>query len=167
MDLAQIKILVTDVDGVMTDGRIILDDRGVETKLFNVQDGAGIKYLERAGIKTAIITGRYSLVVKHRAKELKIKDVFQGCKNKIPALEQLAKKYRLKYKEICYIGDDLPDIPIMKLVGYPVAVYNARPEVKRYARYITKVPGGYGAIREVTDKILRAQKKWPRLLKRY
>ncbi|MCK4908789.1 MAG: HAD-IIIA family hydrolase [Planctomycetes bacterium] len=167
MSLKQIKMMIMDVDGVLTNGQIALDDRGIEIKMFYVHDGSGIKYLQRVGLKTAIITARRSRAVTHRARDLGIKDVYQNYKNKVPALRKLLKKYRLKSREVCYLGDDLPDIPVMKLVGYPVAVRNARPEVKKCARYITRRNGGDGAVREMVEKILRAQRKWKLILHRY
>lgn len=165
--LTKIKMVIMDVDGVLTDGRMILNDKGIETKIFNTYDGAGVVYLQRAGLKTAIITGRYSKAVTYRAKELGINEVYQNAKNKTEALDKLMKKNKLTPEQICYIGDDLPDIPVMRLAGYAVAVCNARPEVKKYAHYITKLCGGYGAVRELSEKILKAQNKWKMILARY
>ncbi len=163
----EIKIVIIDVDGVLTDGKIILDANGNESKSFYVQDGTGITYLHRAGIKTAIISGRESKAVVHRAKELCIEDVYQGIHNKIEAYEKILKKHRIKDNETCYIGDDLIDLPILRRVGFSVAVPNAPLELKRSVSYVTSAPGGYGAIREVTEKILKSQGKWDMIISRY
>jgi len=165
--LNEIKIVIIDVDGVLTDGKIILDANGSESKSFYVQDGTGITYLHRAGIKTAIISGRESKAVVHRAKELCIEDVYQGIHNKIEAYEKILKKHRIKDNETCYIGDDLIDLPILRRVGFSVAVPNAPLELKRSVSYVTSAPGGYGAIREVTEKILKSQGKWDMIISRY
>ena len=156
-----------DVDGVLTDGMIMLDADGKESKVFYVQDGTGITYLHRAGIKTAIISGRKSEAVEHRAKELCIEDIYQGVHNKIEAYEKILKKHELKDNETCYIGDDLIDLPILKRVGFSVAVPNASLELKGNVSYVTNAPGGYGAIREVTEKILKSQGKWDKIISRY
>lgn len=167
MNLQSIKMLILDVDGVLTNGEIILDDRGVQAKIFNVHDGAGIRYLIQSGIRVALVTGRNSRAVKHRAKELGVTDVYQGVKDKTRVFKKIKQRHHLKDSEICCAGDDLLDIPLMKRVGYAVAVKNARPEVKRYADYITRQSGGEGAVREMAEKILKAQKKWAKILKRY
>lgn len=160
-------MVIMDVDGVLSDGGIILDSLGTENKVFNVYDGAAIAYLHYAGIKTAIITGRRSKPVSYRAKELGILEVHQDTLQKVKALNKILIKYKLSPDEICYIGDDLPDIPVMKRVGFAVAVRNARPEVRKYAHDITRTNGGKGAVREVTEKILKAQKKWKLILQCY
>ena len=163
----EIKIVIIDVDGVLTDGRIMLDANGNESKTFYVQDGTGITYLHRAGIKTAIVSGRESKAVAHRAKELGIEDVYQGIHNKIEAYEKILKKHKIKDNEVCYIGDDLIDLPILRRVGFSVAVPNAVLEVKESVSYVTSAPGGYGAIREVAEKILKSQGKWDMVVSRY
>lgn len=162
-----VKIVIIDVDGVLTDGKIMLDAKGNESKVFYVQDGTGITYLHRAGIKTAIISGRKSMAVEHRAKELCIEDVYQGVHNKIEAYENILKKHKIKDNETCYIGDDLIDLPILRRAGFSVSVPNASLEVKRNVSYVTNAPGGYGAIREVTEKILKSQGKWDKIISRY
>lgn len=156
-----------DVDGVLSDGGIILDSRGNENKVFNVYDGAGIAYLHYAGIKTAIITGRRSKTVSYRAKELGILEVHQNTLQKVNALNKILVKYKLSPNEVCYIGDDLPDIPVMKKAGFAVAVRNARTEVRKYAHYVTRLNGGKGAVREVAEKILKTQNKWKLILGKY
>ncbi len=165
--IKNIKILVMDVDGVMTDGRIILGTGNSELKFFDARDGVGIKYLQRVGIDVAIITGRESEVVKMRAEELGINLIYQNAKMKIEAYQDLKKKTGFEDKQIAYIGDDLPDIPVMKKVGFAVAVANCSDETKEAAHYVTKNQGGKGAIREVTDLIIKLQQKWGKIMERY
>lgn len=162
-----IKFLILDVDGVLTDGSIILDNEGNEFKSFHVRDGHGIKMLIRAGIQVAIITGRHSKVVERRAHELGITEVFQGCYNKRVAYKQLAEKYSLKDKEIAYIGDDIVDIPLLKRSGFSVAVADTDDEVKAVAMMITKKRGGRGAVREVCDYLLKAKGLWQNIIDEY
>lgn len=161
----KIKLLICDVDGVLTDGRIIYDGEGREIKNFDVQDGLGIVLLKKCGLQTAIISARKSSVVAQRAKELKIDHVFTGVFPKISAYEQLIKKLKIKDSEVCFVGDDLPDLGILKRVGLAVTVSNGVDEVKKVAHYITRKHGGRGAVREVADKILKAQGFWPKILK--
>ncbi|GJQ58758.1 MAG: haloacid dehalogenase [Candidatus Scalindua sp.] len=162
-----IKMVIFDVDGVFSDGKIVVNSDGIESKNFYVQDGTGITYLQRAGIKTAIISGRKSKVVEYRAKELSIDDVFLGVQRKIEAYETLLEKYKLDDHETCYIGDDLIDLPVLRRVGFSVAVPNARQEVKECASYVTVADGGHGAIREVVEKILKSQGKWESIIEKY
>ena len=162
-----IKLLILDVDGVLTDGSIILDNGNNEYKAFHVRDGHGIRMLTHAGIKIAIITGRYSKVVERRAHELGITDVFQKCLKKKAAYAQLLKQHSLKDHEVAYVGDDIIDAPIMAVVGLPVAVADAADEAKKYALMITKNRGGRGAVREITDFILKAKGLWKRIFDEY
>ena len=162
-----IKFLILDVDGVLTDGSIILDNEGNEFKSFHVRDGHGIKMLMRAGIKVALITGRYSKVVDRRAHELGITEVFQKCRDKRIAYSQLAEKYSLNDNEIAYIGDDIIDIPLLKRSGFPVVVADADDEVKAVAKMITKKVGGRGAVREVCDFLLKAKGLWQDIINGY
>jgi len=162
-----IKLLILDVDGVLTDGSIILDDHGNEYKAFHVRDGHGIKMLHQAGIKVAIITGRHSKVVERRAQELGITEVFQKCLNKKVAYSRLMRQYSLQDREVAYIGDDIIDAPIMAVVGLPVAVADAAEEAKRFALMTTKNRGGRGAVREVTDIILKAKGVWEDMFDEY
>lgn len=162
-----IKFLILDVDGVLTDGSIILDNEGNEFKSFHVRDGHGIKMLMRAGIKVALITGRYSKVVDRRAHELGITEVFQKCRDKRIAYSQLAEKYSLNDNEIAYIGDDIIDIPLLKRSGFPVVVADADDEVKAVAKMITKKEGGRGAVREVCDFLLKAKGLWQDIINGY
>ncbi|MCX5717865.1 MAG: HAD-IIIA family hydrolase [Nitrospirae bacterium] len=162
-----IKLLILDVDGVLTDGSIILDNRGNEFKAFHVRDGHGIKMLVRAGIRVAIITGRSSKVVERRAKELGIAEVYQKCYNKIEAYTQIKKKFSLKDNDIAYIGDDIVDLPLLKRVGLSFAVADSPEEVKAHASAVTKNRGGRAAAREVTDIILKAKGLWNKVIDGY
>ena len=161
------KLLILDVDGVLTDGSIILDNEGNEFKSFHVRDGHGIKMLVRAGITVAIITGRQSKVVERRAQELGISEVFQRCHDKRVAYKQLIEKYSVKDDEIAYIGDDIVDICLLKKAGLSVAVAEAEDEVKEAALMITKHRGGRGAVREVCDFLLKAKGLWKGIIDEY
>ena len=150
-----IKLIAFDVDGVFTDGRIYISDAGVESKAFHTQDGHGIRQILEVGIKVAVISGRKSQAVSMRMEELSIEDVYLGCKNKEATFQALLKKYSIRAMESAFVGDDIPDVKILKVVGLPIAVANARSEVKEIAKYITKNTGGSGAIREITDLLLK------------
>jgi len=165
----RIKLLLMDCDGVMTDGRIMLLENGDEQKTFNVRDGHGIVLFHRAGLKTGIISGRSSSFVQKRAWELGMPQefVWQGCHNKIETFEDVLIRAQLEASEVAFVGDDLTDIPIMQRVGLAVAVADAEEETKRAAHHLTERSGGHGAVREVTDLILKAQGKWDNLMKRY
>jgi 3-deoxy-D-manno-octulosonate 8-phosphate phosphatase (KDO 8-P phosphatase) len=154
---SKIKLMAFDVDGVMTDGSITLDENGVEYKTFNVKDGQGLVRMVESGFITAIITARNNGTVTHRAKSLNITEVCQGQKNKLPALEKLVKKYNLSFEQVSYMGDDLPDICILKKVGLSVCPNDAVAEVRQTADYITVKSGGKGAVRELCDFILDSQ----------
>ncbi len=158
--LKSIKLLVLDVDGVLTRGEIAIISDGTEMRLFNSQDGVGLMVAHQAGLQTAIITGRATEAVRKRAEEVKITHIVMGTFSKLQPLLELCEKLGLSPKEVAYIGDDVPDIPPMKRVGFAVAVANAVDEVKRAAHYITERAGGEGAVREVIELILRAQGKW-------
>ncbi len=151
---ADLKILLLDVDGVLTDGGIILIGRNQEAKRFNVQDGMGIRLAQSVGIRVGIITSRSSDVVNRRAKELNIDEVFQGAKRKTDVLDQLLDSNNIKSSQAAYIGDDIQDIPIMKRVGMPVAVQNAVSAVKECSCYVTQAKGGHGAVREAIEWFL-------------
>ncbi len=166
-ELKRITLVVMDVDGVLTDGRIILGTNGQEFKCFNVKDGHGVVLLHRAGIKTALITGRRSEAVQIRAQELGIALVFQDCKDKLETYEELKAATGAQDQEIAYIGDDLVDIPIMRRVGVAVAVADAHPQVKEVAHLVTQAPGGRGAVRELAELILKVQGKWEETTRRY
>jgi len=162
-----IRLLVLDVDGVLTDGGIILDNQGNELKSFHVRDGHGIKMLIHSGIHVAIITGRSSKVVVLRAKELGITDVLQKCHDKRTAYKGLLEKYSLDDREVAYIGDDIVDLPLLKRAGLPVAVADAVDEVKSSAVFVTENRGGRGAVREVIEFILKAKGLWKEILNGY
>ena len=165
--LKKIKMLILDVDGVMTDGGIIMDSDGRELKKFNVRDGHGLKLLQRYGIKVAILTGRQSEVVKYRAKDLEIKDVYQKVFNKKEVFEKILMKHKLSADEVAYMGDDIIDIPVLKRVGFSAAVADAVDVVKKSVDYITKNTGGHGAVRELCEMILQAQGKWEEVAAKY
>lgn len=167
MPAESVKLVICDVDGVLTDGRVGIDSQGREFKQFSVIDGTGIKYLQRAGLEVGMLSGRPSEVVTHRARELGIAIVQSGILDKRPALEEILKRAGRRPAELCYIGDDLIDIPCLRLAGYPVAVSNAHPEVIKVAEYVTQAPGGKGAVREVAEVILKAQGQWESILGRY
>lgn len=163
----RIKLLVLDVDGVLTDGRIIYGNYGDELKNFDVNDGLGITLVKRSGIKCVILTAKKSRVVTRRAKELRIDRVYQGFHYKIEAFRKIRKRFRVKDEEICFVGDDVIDIPPLKRVGLAVCPPNAMEEVKPFAHLMTKKNGGHGAVREVCDFILKAQGKWGEVTARY
>jgi 3-deoxy-D-manno-octulosonate 8-phosphate phosphatase (KDO 8-P phosphatase) len=162
-----VKLLILDVDGVLTDGRIVIDDRGVETKCFDVRDGHGIKLLKRAHIEVAIITGRQSQVVSHRARELGIDSVYQNIHDKLEVYKAILKEKGLKDGDVGFVGDDIVDLPLLKRVGFSVVVADGIEELKPYADYVSRNKGGRGAVREISELILKAQGKWPELMERY
>ena len=162
--LKKIKVVAMDVDGVLTDGRIIMDSNGVETKNFDVQDGFGIVFLKKCGIKTAIISARESGVVAHRAKDLKIDKTYVGVYPKLGAYESMLKEFKVQDEEVCFIGDDLADLCFMERCGVAIAVANAVFEVKQIADHVTNKKGGRGAVREAIELILKAQGLWDKKL---
>ena len=162
-----IRALVLDVDGVLSDGRITYDSQGREMKSFHVRDGAAIKWLQRAGIEVAIITGRTSAPVKVRAKELGIQSVIQGALRKLPAFEKILKQTGLSARAVAYMGDDLLDLPILRRVGLSAAPADAVPEVRAEVDLITRAKSGRGAVRELAELLLKTQGHWPKLMKRY
>jgi 3-deoxy-D-manno-octulosonate 8-phosphate phosphatase (KDO 8-P phosphatase) len=161
------KLLILDVDGVLTDGRIILDSEENELKSFHVRDGHGIKMLIKVGIQVAIVTGRYSVVVTRRAQELGIAEVYQRCHIKTVALDHILEKFGLREEEVAYMGDDIVDIPIFRRVGLSIAVNDAADEAKEHAIMITRERGGKGAVREVCDFLLKAKGLWEPLIGEY
>jgi len=163
----KIKLLVLDVDGVLTSGQIIFGRDGELMKKFHAQDGLGITLAHKMGLNVAIITGRESQMVKLRSAELNIKDVYQGAMSKTQALAELMVKYNLTLDQVAYVGDDLNDLPVMIRVGLPCAVANAAPEVKQYAQLVTDQVGGNGAVREVIEYILKSQDKWESIINDY
>lgn len=156
--LSAIRLVVFDVDGVFTDGRFYLSDDGVESKSFHTQDGYGIRQLLGAGIAVAIISGRRSGAVEKRMQELGVRHVFQGCKDKVRVFEELLTQLDLREENSAYVGDDIPDLHMLRSVALPIAVSNAVAEVKNACTYITTAPGGRGAVREVCNLILGSAK---------
>ncbi|MEE3236235.1 MAG: HAD-IIIA family hydrolase [Pseudomonadota bacterium] len=153
---ANLKLVGFDIDGVFTDGRFYLSDDGIESKSFFTQDGFGIRQLMNAGIQVAVISGRQSIAVDRRMAELGVKYVEQGCKDKVMAFDTVADELGVRHEETAYVGDDVPDIKLLKHVGFAIAVANAVPEVKSIANAVTIAMGGAGAVREVCDRILSA-----------
>ncbi len=162
-----IKIIVMDVDGVLTDGRIVLDDNGVEYKFFDVKDGHMIHIALDAGIRVAWISGRYSEVTKKRADQLKIVDLFQNQHKKIEALKNIKNKYSYEYKNMAYIGDDLIDIPPMIVCGFSACPNDAVEDVKRVADYVSAYNGGRGAVRDIMEFIFKKLDLWDSVLEKY
>jgi 3-deoxy-D-manno-octulosonate 8-phosphate phosphatase (KDO 8-P phosphatase) len=160
----RIKLVLMDCDGVMTDGRLWLTPEGDEQKVFDVRDGQGISLCHRAGLKTGIISGRRSSAVEWRAEDLKMSYVRQFAKDKIKALDEILKEADLSEDECAYIGDDLGDVSVMLRVELAVAVADAVAETKHAAHYVTRLPGGRGAVREVCELILKAQGRWEELM---
>lgn len=165
--IKDIKMLAMDVDGVLTDGSVFYDGNGIEGIFFSVQDGSAIKWLHRAGLQTAIITGRDTDALRHRVNVLSIPYVFKGIKIKKEAYNRLKELSGLEDKHIAYAGDDLHDLPVMRSAGFSFAVKNAREEVKKQADYITAASGGEGAIREIAEIILKKQGHWDAITRRY
>ncbi|MDD4954262.1 MAG: HAD hydrolase family protein [Candidatus Omnitrophica bacterium] len=162
-----IKLLLLDVDGVLTDGRIIYDSRGHDMKFFDVHDGMGVYLLYKSGINTILVTAKGSKAIKPRARDMRVAEVFADVSPKTIVLDKIMRKYRVRQEEICFVGDDLVDLCLMKKVGFPVAVFNAAPEIKKTAAYITFKEGGRGAVREIAEFILKAQDKWQEALRVY
>lgn len=152
---AKIKIAIFDVDGVMTDGGLIYDQDGKEYKVFNAKDGQGLVMLKRAGIKTVVITAKESYMVEKRFTDLGFTRIYQGQKNKEHALDEVVDDYELKFDEVAYMGDDLPDLCVLRKVGLPSCPKDAVPEVIKASRFVTNRLGGHGAVRELCDLILR------------
>ncbi len=153
----KIKLAIFDIDGVMTDGRLYFDPQGNELKVFHVHDGLGIKLLQASGVQVAVITSRQSDVVEQRLKSLGVKYIYQGQHNKYPAFQQLITDLQLTAEQVAYVGDDLPDLPIIQRVGLGIAVANARAIIKQHAVWQTTTVGGKGAVREVCEFIMQAQ----------
>jgi 3-deoxy-D-manno-octulosonate 8-phosphate phosphatase (KDO 8-P phosphatase) len=159
-----IELLVTDVDGVLTDGAVVLDDRGIETKQFHVRDGLAFSLWHRAGKQAAILSGRTSAAVGRRARELGIGRVFQGHDEKVIPFRLLIDQLGLAEGQVCYVGDDLPDLPVLRSAGLAVCPADAAFEVKEAAHFVSGVPGGRGVIREIVELILKSQGKWNELI---
>jgi 3-deoxy-D-manno-octulosonate 8-phosphate phosphatase (KDO 8-P phosphatase) len=162
-----ITLLLTDVDGVLTDGQIILDNQGIEAKSFHVRDGMGIKLWQKAGYQFGMLTLRSTQSLKVRAAELGIEILRQGVPDKLTALKQILAELRLTRDRVCYMGDDLPDLPAIRTVGLGIAVADAATEVCQGAHYTTQRRGGDGAVREVIELILKAQSRWSDVIQTY
>jgi 3-deoxy-D-manno-octulosonate 8-phosphate phosphatase (KDO 8-P phosphatase) len=164
---AKIKLILLDVDGVLTDGGIIIDDRGVESKRFDVRDGQGITLLIHSGIKVGLLTGRYSNIVRRRAKELGVTIVHQDVQDKAEIYERIRRKIGLKDEQIAYVGDDILDVPVLRKAGLAIAVKDGWPGLRVEVDYVTETKGGKGAVREVSELVLKAQSAWEGLRRRY
>ena len=164
---ARVKLLLMDCDGVLTDGRITLLENGDEQKSFHTRDGHGIVLLHRAGLNSGIISGRTSSLVERRARELGMRYVRQGTWDKVKDFDELLAEAGVTDHEVAFVGDDVTDIPLMQRSALAVAVADAAPETIAAAHYVTQLPGGHGAVREVTELILKAQGRWSELMKRY
>ena len=156
-----------DVDGVLTDGGIVMNNRGEEIKRFDVRDGHGIRLLLRAGVQIGLITGRASKVVSHRAKDLGIRMLYQRVYNKLEVYEKIKRRARLKDHEIAFAGDDIVDLPVLRKVGLAMTVKDCWGELKRQVDYVTAAEGGRGAVREMVELLLKAQDKWEEITRRY
>lgn len=162
-----IELILSDVDGVLTNGGILFDNQGIELKQFHVRDGLGIRLWERAGYKFGILTARSSHIVKVRAAELGISIVRQGFEEKWPVAETVLQELRLAPASLCYIGDDLGDIPVIRRAGLGATVADGANEAKAVAGYVTQSRGGYGAARELVELILKAKGLWEEIVSRY
>jgi len=160
-----IRLLILDVDGVLTDGRLYFDAQGEPLKVFHVRDGHGIKMAQRAGIEVALLSGRRSEAAFHRATELGIDRFFQGLRDKLAAMKEIEAALQIRLQEVAVVGDELVDLPIMARAGLAVAVADAVPEVLAAAHWVTTNPGGRGAVREVCDLLLKAQGKWEEIIR--
>ena len=167
MRASSVRLLLVDCDGVLTDGRITLGGEGDEQKSFNVRDGHGLVLLHRAGLRSGIISGRTSSAVERRARELGVTYLHQGSWNKIVEFEKVLAEAGLEASEVAYVGDDVVDIPLLLRCGLAVAVADATEETREAAHYVTTLPGGHGAVREVAELILKARGSWTELMKRY
>ena len=163
----KVRLLITDVDGVLTDGRIFLGPDGPAGAFFCVHDGTAVKYLRRVGIETAFLSGRESEAVAARARMLDVTLIAQGAKIKMDAYRVLRERAGVTDEQTAYVGDDLPDVPVMRQVGLAIAVANAMPEVREVAHMVTERCGGDGALREVAEFILKAQDLWRNIMARY
>jgi YrbI family 3-deoxy-D-manno-octulosonate 8-phosphate phosphatase len=162
-----IELILSDVDGVLTDGGIWYDNQGVELKGFHIRDGLGIKLWQRAGFKFGVLTARTSHIVKLRAGELGIDIVRQGFEDKLPVTKEILRERGLEPEQVCYIGDELTDLPVIRFVGLGVAVGDAAEEVRAAAAHTTRLTGGHGAVRELVETILKAKGRWDDVIQRY
>lgn len=165
--IRKIKLLLLDLDGVLTDGGILLDGRGDEVKRFDVRDGHGIRLAQRAGIRVGIISGRSAKSARHRARELGIELFFQGINDKLTIYEKIKRTTRLDDAEIAYMGDDMVDLPLLRRVGLAIGVGDGWPALKGHIHYMTRALGGRGAVREIVELLLKTQGKWKKVTARY
>lgn len=163
----QIDLLLMDVDGVLTDGSIVYSDSGAETKAFHVRDGGAVKLWTLAGKTAGILSGRKSTIVERRARETGVSLVLQGVDNKGAAFETLLREQNLRPEQVCFVGDDIVDLPVLRRCGLAVVVADGCPEARAHAHYVTRTPGGRGAIREVVEWLLRAQGRWQEVVGRF
>jgi 3-deoxy-D-manno-octulosonate 8-phosphate phosphatase (KDO 8-P phosphatase) len=168
---ARVRLLLMDVDGVLTDGRLINvpgpTGKMIETKAFDSQDGIALQWLNWHGVQTGVISGRMSPATEERARQVHMTYVYQGHIEKIPVLEEIFGESGVSPEQVAYMGDDLTDVVVMRRVGLAIATANARPEVKKFAHYVTAAPGGHGAVREIVELILTAQGRWAEILRKY
>lgn len=162
-----IECILSDVDGVLTDGGIVFDNQGIEAKSFHVRDGLGIKLWQRAGYTFGILTARTSHIVKVRSAELGIDIVRQGFEEKLSIAQQVIAELKLQPEQVCYIGDDLTDLPVMRHVGWAVGVADAVDEIREHANLVTQAPGGRGAVRELVEYLLKEKGRWEELIRHY
>ncbi|MFN7065626.1 MAG: KdsC family phosphatase [Aquificaceae bacterium] len=171
MDLKEkalrVRLLLLDVDGVLTDGRLYYTSKGEEIKVFHVRDGLGIKLAQKAGLRVGVISGRRSNALLNRLEELKIEEVHLGYNHKLPLLEDMLKRLSLSFEETAFIGDDYVDLPLLKRVGFPVLVADAPKELKKYALYTTSARGGEGAVREAIEFLLKLREQWEEVIRDY
>lgn len=166
-DWSKVRAIIMDADGTLTDGGIFIDDRGTEFKRFDVRDGLGISLWHRAGGRTGVITGRKGLALTHRMRELGIGVWEQGISNKVGAFDRIISRLGVARSECVFLGDDLPDLAVMRVAGVPVAVADSPAEIKSVAQHVTAARGGHGAVRELIETVLRAQAKWDLLVAQY
>jgi YrbI family 3-deoxy-D-manno-octulosonate 8-phosphate phosphatase len=162
-----IRLILSDVDGVLTDGRLVYGNAGIESKAFHIRDGQGIRLWQQNGLHFGIVTARSSEVVKRRAEELDIAIVRQGAHDKLAAVREITTEHGLSLHAVCYIGDDLPDLAPLQSVGLGVAVADAAEEVRQAATYVTSQPGGRGAVRELVELILKNTNRWDTTIRKY
>jgi 3-deoxy-D-manno-octulosonate 8-phosphate phosphatase (KDO 8-P phosphatase) len=164
---SKIRLLLLDVDGVLTDGRIIYDSKGRDSKFFDVHDGLGVYLLKKAGRTTVLITAKSSRTIKPRARDMRVAEIFAGVSPKSSVFNRILKRYNVVPEQVCFVGDDLVDLCLMNRVGFAVAVFNACAEIKNLAHYITQKKGGRGAVREIAELILKSQGKWQEMVGLY
>jgi 3-deoxy-D-manno-octulosonate 8-phosphate phosphatase (KDO 8-P phosphatase) len=163
----RIKLLLLDVDGVLTDGKIVMDRRGDEIKYFDARDGQGIRLVQRAGIRVGIVSGRSSAAVRHRARDLGIELLYQRAEDKLAVYAKIKHATGFSDREIAYAGDDLVDLPLLRRVGLAITINDGWPDLRRHCDYVTRASGGRGAVREIAELLLKAQGKWTKISRQY